>query len=97
MAVTVLLFAQARERAGVGTFTLELAPGATVAQALDADFDVEVVEMHHKHKVDAPSGTALMLGEAAAAGRDERDGGHPSPRRPRRQPQAPGRQSLRGG
>jgi len=40
-----------------------------VAQALDADFDVEVVEMHHKHKVDAPSGTALMLGQAAADGR----------------------------
>ncbi len=41
-----------------------------VAQALDADFDIEVVEMHHKHKVDAPSGTALMLGKAAAEGRD---------------------------
>ena len=41
-----------------------------VAQALDADFDIEIVEMHHRHKVDAPSGTALMLGEAAAAGRD---------------------------
>ncbi|MGR3455072.1 4-hydroxy-tetrahydrodipicolinate reductase [Pseudooceanicola sp.] len=40
-----------------------------VAQALDADFDVEVVEAHHRHKVDAPSGTALMLGEAAAEGR----------------------------
>jgi len=40
-----------------------------VAQALDADFDIEVLEMHHKHKVDAPSGTALMLGEAAAEGR----------------------------
>lgn len=40
-----------------------------VAQALDADFDVEVVEMHHKHKVDLPSGTALMLGQAAAEGR----------------------------
>jgi 4-hydroxy-tetrahydrodipicolinate reductase len=40
-----------------------------VAAALDADFDIEVVEMHHKHKVDAPSGTALMLGEAAAEGR----------------------------
>jgi len=40
-----------------------------VAQALDADFDIEIVEMHHKHKVDAPSGTALMLGEAAATGR----------------------------
>jgi 4-hydroxy-tetrahydrodipicolinate reductase len=40
-----------------------------VAQALDADFDIEVLEMHHKRKVDAPSGTALMLGEAAAEGR----------------------------
>lgn len=40
-----------------------------VAQALDEDFDIEVVEMHHKHKVDAPSGTALMLGQAAADGR----------------------------
>ncbi len=40
-----------------------------VAAALDTDFDIEIVEMHHHHKVDAPSGTALMLGEAAAAGR----------------------------
>lgn len=40
-----------------------------VAKALDADFDIEIVEMHHKHKVDAPSGTALMLGQAAADGR----------------------------
>lgn len=41
------------------------------AAALDAeDFDIEIVEMHHKHKVDAPSGTALLLGEAAALGRD---------------------------
>ena len=40
-----------------------------VARALDADFDIEIVEMHHRHKVDAPSGTALMLGEAAAEGR----------------------------
>lgn len=40
-----------------------------VAAALDADFDIEVVEAHHRHKVDAPSGTALMFGEAAAAGR----------------------------
>ena len=40
-----------------------------VAAALDEDFDIEIVEMHHKHKVDAPSGTALMLGQAAAAGR----------------------------
>src|SRR6201995_2034851 len=40
-----------------------------VAQSLDEDFDIEVLEMHHKSKIDAPSGTALMLGEAAAAGR----------------------------
>jgi 4-hydroxy-tetrahydrodipicolinate reductase len=40
-----------------------------VAEALDADFDIEIVEMHHRHKVDAPSGTALALGRAAAAGR----------------------------
>ncbi len=40
-----------------------------VATALDEDFDIEVVEAHHRYKVDAPSGTALMLGEAAAEGR----------------------------
>ncbi len=40
-----------------------------VAQALDADWDVEVIEAHHRMKVDAPSGTALMLGQAAAEGR----------------------------
>lgn len=41
-----------------------------VAAALGNDFDIEIVEMHHRMKVDAPSGTALMLGEAAAAGRN---------------------------
>jgi 4-hydroxy-tetrahydrodipicolinate reductase len=40
-----------------------------VAAALDADWDVEIVEAHHRMKVDAPSGTALMLGQAAALGR----------------------------
>ena len=40
-----------------------------VAAALDADWDIEVIEAHHRHKVDAPSGTALMLGQAAAEGR----------------------------
>ncbi len=40
-----------------------------VAAALDEDFDIEIVEAHHNQKVDAPSGTALMLGEAAADGR----------------------------
>ncbi|UCI08169.1 4-hydroxy-tetrahydrodipicolinate reductase [Mesorhizobium sp. B1-1-8] len=40
------------------------------ARALEADdFDIEILEMHHRHKVDAPSGTALLLGEAAAKGR----------------------------
>jgi 4-hydroxy-tetrahydrodipicolinate reductase len=41
-----------------------------VARTLDDSFDIEIVEMHHRHKVDAPSGTALALGRAAAAGRD---------------------------
>ena len=40
-----------------------------VAAALDEDFDIEIIEAHHRAKVDAPSGTALMLGEAAAKGR----------------------------
>src|SRR3954466_5169387 len=40
-----------------------------VAQSLDDGFDIEVLEMHHKAKIDAPSGTAFMLGQAAAAGR----------------------------
>jgi 4-hydroxy-tetrahydrodipicolinate reductase len=60
-----------------------------VAAALGNDFDIEIVEMHHRMKIDAPSGTALMLGEAAATGRDialddhsvrVRDG-HTGPRR----------------
>ncbi len=37
--------------------------------ALGSDYDIEILEMHHRNKVDAPSGTALLLGEAAAAGR----------------------------
>lgn len=39
------------------------------ASALDEGFDIEVLEMHHRHKVDAPSGTALLLGAAAAQAR----------------------------
>jgi len=39
------------------------------AQALGAEWDIEILEMHHRHKADAPSGTALALGEAAARGR----------------------------
>ncbi len=40
-----------------------------VARTLDPSYDIEIVEMHHRHKVDSPSGTALGLGRAAAAGR----------------------------
>jgi 4-hydroxy-tetrahydrodipicolinate reductase len=40
-----------------------------VASILGEDWDIEITEMHHRHKADAPSGTAVMLGEAAAAGR----------------------------
>ncbi|ESR26085.1 4-hydroxy-tetrahydrodipicolinate reductase [Lutibaculum baratangense] len=40
-----------------------------VAAALDLAFDIEILEMHHRNKVDAPSGTALLFGEAAAEGR----------------------------
>jgi 4-hydroxy-tetrahydrodipicolinate reductase len=40
-----------------------------VASTLDDEFDIEIFEMHHGKKIDAPSGTALLLGEAAAAGR----------------------------
>jgi 4-hydroxy-tetrahydrodipicolinate reductase len=60
------------------------------ASKLGVETDIEIVEMHHKHKVDAPSGTALALGEAAARGRGanlndisvrSRDG-HTGPRKP---------------
>lgn len=39
------------------------------AARLDVDWDIEIAEMHHRHKIDAPSGTALLLGSAAADGR----------------------------
>jgi 4-hydroxy-tetrahydrodipicolinate reductase len=42
-----------------------------VARTLDPSFDIEILEMHHNQKVDAPSGTALMFGQAAAEGRGE--------------------------
>ena len=61
---------------------------AKAAKALAEDFDIEIAEMHHRHKVDAPSGTALLLGRAAAEARgialDERAimarQGHTGPR-----------------
>lgn len=40
------------------------------AASLGEEFDIEIAEMHHRHKVDAPSGTALLLGQAAARGRN---------------------------
>jgi len=40
-----------------------------MAKVLDEDWDIEILEMHHRHKIDAPSGTAMMIGEAAALGR----------------------------
>ena len=71
---------------------------ALVKQAAKAlpGFDIEIVEMHHRMKVDAPSGTALLLGEAASAGRNaplksERDRNH------KREDGAIGFASLRGG
>jgi len=49
--------------------TLLTALTERAAAILGPDYDIEIVEMHHRHKVDAPSGTALGLGRAAAAGR----------------------------
>jgi 4-hydroxy-tetrahydrodipicolinate reductase len=46
------------------------------AKALDPSFDVEILEMHHRGKIDAPSGTALLLGEAVAEGRGIDLAGH---------------------
>ena len=71
------------------------------AARLGTEWDIEIVEMHHRHKVDAPSGTALMLGEAAAAGRGVElaavaERGRDGPSGPRR-PGAIGFAALRGG
>lgn len=61
-------------RAGNMSLGVNLLVGLTrrVAAALGTDWDIEVVETHHRMKVDAPSGTALMLGAAAAEGRGQR-------------------------
>src|SRR5436305_5380331 len=72
-----------------------------VAATLDEEFDIEIVEMHHNKKIDAPSGTALLFGEAAAAGRnidlkthsDRGRDGHTGARKPG----SIGFASLRGG
>ena len=69
---------------------------------LGPDWDIEILEMHHRHKVDAPSGTALLLGQAAAKGRGgtlhelsrfDRISEHPQAR----EPGTIGYASLRGG
>lgn len=56
-----------------GNFSVGIAVLSSLARqataTLGAGWDVEIMEMHHRHKVDAPSGTALMLGEACAQGR----------------------------
>jgi 4-hydroxy-tetrahydrodipicolinate reductase len=81
------------------TLLIDLVRHATAA--LGPEWDVEIVETHHRHKVDAPSGTALALGDAAAAGRgvkldrvaERGRDGHTGPRRTG----AIGFASLRGG
>jgi 4-hydroxy-tetrahydrodipicolinate reductase len=78
--------------------------GALVRQAAAAlgdDWDIEILDMHHRHKVDAPSGTALLLGEEAARGRDvnlaeKRDSGREDRTRPRKAGDI-GFAALRGG
>ena len=71
------------------------------AASLGPEWDIEIVEMHHRHKVDAPSGTALLLGHAAAAGRgvaldDVADRGRDGMTGPRRDGDI-GFAALRGG
>jgi len=75
------------------------------ARALSEGYDIEVIEAHHRHKVDAPSGTALKMGEvlAEALGRDLKDcavyarDGFSSPQRGERDPSSIGFASIRGG
>ena len=71
------------------------------AARLGPDWDIEILEMHHRHKVDAPSGTALLLGEAAATGRDIEIAAHSERGRDgetgQREKGAIGIASLRGG
>jgi 4-hydroxy-tetrahydrodipicolinate reductase len=73
---------------------------ALVAQAaarLGPDWDVEIVEMHHRHKLDAPSGTALLLGQAAARARGVALDTPNLDRNGKREEGAIGFASLRGG
>jgi 4-hydroxy-tetrahydrodipicolinate reductase len=67
------------------------------AARLGPDWDIEVLEMHHRHKLDAPSGTALLLGEAAARGRGRALDAPAFDRNGQRREGAIGFASLRGG
>ncbi len=77
----------------------------TAARALTPGFDIEIIEAHHRHKIDAPSGTALKMGEvvAAALGRELKDcavyarDGWSAPDHGERQAQTIGFSSIRGG
>lgn len=90
-------------RAGNMSLGVNLLVGLTrrVAAALGEDWDIEIVETHHRHKVDAPSGTALMLGEAAAEGRGAALNALRTPAREgmtgARQPGSIGFAAIRGG
>jgi 4-hydroxy-tetrahydrodipicolinate reductase len=81
------------------TLLIELVQAA--AKALPPEFDIEIFEMHHRHKQDAPSGTALALGRAAAAGRElgfeEAAVAARAPDQPRRRAEEIGFAVLRGG
>jgi 4-hydroxy-tetrahydrodipicolinate reductase len=71
------------------------------AARLGDDWDIEILDMHHRHKVDAPSGTALLLGQAAAKGRNIELAAHKESGRDgisgAREPGAIGFSALRGG
>jgi 4-hydroxy-tetrahydrodipicolinate reductase len=70
-----------------------------VARTLDKSFDIEILEMHHNQKIDAPSGTALLLGRAAAEGRgiDLKEHSAVDGHEGKRKPGDIGFASLRGG
>ena len=68
---TIPLIQSANTSLGVNLLTALVQEAAA---RLGPDWDIEIVEMHHRHKLDTPSGTALLLGAAANAGRDAADG-----------------------
>ncbi|HYZ48564.1 MAG TPA: 4-hydroxy-tetrahydrodipicolinate reductase [Sphingomonas sp.] len=98
-----LIDATAREVAVLQSANMSLGVNllaALVEQAaarLGPDWDIEILEMHHRHKIDAPSGTALLLGDAAARGRDVALGQPALDRNGKRREGAIGFASLRGG